>query len=297
MKRALAVLFFLPAILFSGNVLRAAETDTVPPAQITIMSWNMKMLPRGGNVFLHHRPVKRAKLIPKKLMEEGADVIVCQEMFDGLAVRILRKKLKAMYPYCLGTKNRKVISYKRAGGVIMFSKYPMKEIKSIKYSRCKGIDCIGNKGSMLAEVEHPLKKFQVLGTHMQAGGGREIKLSQYKEAGELLKRFEQPGVPQFAAGDFNTRNTDTVMYPQLLAALQAENGEFCTELKCTSDHLLSDMYDYHPDRRNTVDYVFYKSNGVKPAVTTRSVMQYEQQWHKKHKDLSDHFAVVLKMCL
>lgn len=297
MKTCFAFVFALAAILLSSNTLSAAERDTIPPSQITIMSWNLKMLPRGGNVFLHHRPVKRARLIPKKLIEEGADVMVFQEMFDGAAIRILKRKLKAAYPYCAGTRNRKVISYKRAGGVLMFSKYPMKEIKSIRYSRCKGIDCIAGKGSLLVEVEHPAKRLQVLGTHMQAGGGREVKLSQYIEAGELLKQHEQEGVPQFAAGDFNTRNTDTVMYPKLLNALQAESGEFCTELKCTSDHLLSDMYDYRPDSRNTVDYVFYKGNGVKPASTTRSVMQYEQQWHRKHKDLSDHFAVVLKMNL
>ncbi|MES2622089.1 MAG: endonuclease/exonuclease/phosphatase family protein [Bacteroidota bacterium] len=296
MKKCFVLVLAITALLFS-HTLHAAETDTIPPSQITIMSWNLKMLPRGGNAFLHHRPLKRAKLIPKKLMEENADVMVFQEMFDGAAVRILKRQLKASYPYCAGIKNRKVISYKRAGGVIMFSKYPMKEIKSIKYSQCKGIDCIGNKGSLLVEVEHPLKTLQVLGTHMQAGGGREIKISQYIEAGELLKKYEKEGVPQFAAGDFNTRNIDTVMYSKLLNALQAENGEFCTELKCTSDHLLSDMYDFRPDSRNTVDYVFYKGNGVKPATTTRSVMQYEQQWHKKHKDLSDHFAVVLRMTL
>src|SRR5687767_8751034 len=108
-------IFALAAMLLSATILRDAEKDTVPPAQISIMSWNMKMLPRGGNVFLHHRPVKRAQLIPKKLIEEGADVLVFQEMFDGMAVRILKRKLKEVYPYCAGTRNRKVISYKRAG--------------------------------------------------------------------------------------------------------------------------------------------------------------------------------------
>jgi hypothetical protein len=76
-----------------------------------------------------------------------------------------------------------------------------------------------------------------------------------------------------------------------------QDGLVCTELKCTSDHLLNDMQDYNPAKRSLIDYVFFKPNGLTPLTTTRSVMQYEQQWHKKHKDLSDHFAVLMRMML
>ena len=227
-------------------------------------------------------------------MKESPDVIVFQESYDGKAVRILRKKLKPMYPYTQGYQNRKLITYKRAGGVLMFSKYPMKEVESIRYSWLEGIDKLARKGAMLVEVEHPVKKFQLLGTHMEAGGSKDLKISQYQEAGELLKRHEQAGVPQFACGDFNTKRVDTVLYPKLIAALQMENAEPCTELKCTSDHLLNDMDYYNPTKRNLIDYVFVKPNGVTPTNTTRSIMRYEYPWSKKHKDLSDHFAVILR---
>ena len=258
------------------------------------MTYNVKMLPRGAT-WIHHHPVIRARILPAVLMKEGVDVIVLQEGFDGKAVRIMRKKLKPMYPYTMGYKNRKVISYKRAGGVLMFSKYPMREIESNKYHQCKGIDCIGNKGVMLVEVAHPAHTFQLLGTHMQAGGGRDLKISQYADAGATLKRHEVAGIPQFAAGDFNTHKVDTFLYPRLVDSLQAEDGDISSELKFTSDHLLNDMDSYNPTRRNIIDYVFYKSNGVKYQWVTREVKAYEQQWNKKHKSLSDHNAVILKM--
>ena len=265
--------------------------------QISIMSYNVKMLPRGA-VFIHHHPVIRARLIPAKLIEESPDVIVFQEAFDGKAVRILRRKLKPTYPYCMGFQNRKVVTYKRAGGVLMFSKYPMHEIESISYTQCKGIDCMGNKGAMLVEVDHPAHKFQLLGTHMQAGGSHDLKLSQYKEAGELLKRHEQQGVPQFAAGDFNTVKGNEQLYPYLVDALKVEDGDISGDLKFTSDHLLCDMEKNHdPNKRRVIDYVFYKGNGVKPVSTIRYVKQFEQRWSDTHKSLSDHNAIVLKMTL
>lgn len=291
--------YFSLLLLFVAVQAMCAPVDNCPidsTNQISILTWNVKMLPRGA-VFLDHHPIKRARLIPGVLMKESPDVIVFQESYDGKAVRMLRRKLKPMYPYTQGYQNRKVITYKRAGGVLMFSKYPMKEIESIKYSWLEGIDKLARKGAMLVEVEHPVKHFQLLGTHMEAGGSKELKATQYKEAGELLKRHEQNGVPQFACGDFNTKRVDTVLYPKLINCLQMEDGDICTELKCTSDHLLNDMDTYNPTRRNLIDYVFFKANGVLPKTITRCVMQYEQRWSKKHKSLSDHNAVVLRMVL
>ncbi len=289
--------YLLPLLLlFSLHGISGGNepVDTVPPHQISILTWNIKMLPRGAT-FLHHHPIKRARIIPGILIKESPDVIVFQESYDGKAMRMIRKKLKPMYPHHQGFQNKKAITYKRAGGVIMFSKYPVKELESIKYSELRGIDKPAAKGALLIEVEHPVKKFQVFGTHMQAGYGPQIKMSQYKDAGALLKRHRKEGVPQFAAGDFNTRRTDTLLYPKLLSELEMEDGDICTELKCTSDHLLNDMDSYEPAKRNLIDYVFFKPNGAPASKVNRSVMSYEQQWHKNHRDLSDHYAVLLKM--
>jgi endonuclease/exonuclease/phosphatase family metal-dependent hydrolase len=298
MKKSNTYILILSVVLFSYRAWAVApHQDSTAAKAISIMTWNVKLLPRGA-VFLHHHPVVRAKLIPAKLMEENADVIIFQEAYDGLSIRIIKRKIKATYPFCMGTKNRKAISYKRAGGIIMFSKYPMKELESIKYSQCKGyIDCSASKGAMIVEVDHPAGKIQVLGTHIQAGGTKEIKESQFNESGFLLKKYEKEGVPQFACGDFNTKRIDTILYPKLINALRCEDGEICTPLKYTSDHKLNDMDYYDPEKRHLIDYVFVRRNGVKPISTLRSVKQIQQQWDKKHKDLSDHFPVILKMTL
>ncbi len=179
----------------------------------------------------------------------------------------------------------------------MFSKYPMKEIESIKYTQCKGIDCAGHKGAMLVEVDHPAGKFQLLGTHMQAGGSDSLKLSQYAEAGALLKRYEHQGVPQFAAGDFNTHKENPRLYLPLKAALNAEDGDLTGDLQFSSDHMRNDMEKYDPKRRSVIDFIFYKANGFKVSKSERYIREYKQRWHPKHEYLSDHNAVLLKVHL
>lgn len=287
------VVFFLCTLTATAQQQTStAASDT--SKELSILTWNVKMLPRIANLFLHHRPVWRAKLIPDEVLREKPDVVVFQEMYSNVANRIFKKKLKEMYPYSQGFQNKKAVTYKRAGGVIIFSKYPMKEVESIRYTWLEGIDKKAGKGALLVEVQHPTGKIQVLGTHMEAGGSRELKISQYEDAGKLLRKHQQAGVPQFACGDFNTRLADTILYPKLLAALQMEDGEICTELKCTSDHLLNDMDSYNPEKRHLIDFVFFKGNGQKLVAPARSVLRFEKQWHKNHKDLSDHFAVMLR---
>jgi len=224
--------------------------------EITIMTYNVKMLPRGAT-FLHHHPVIRARLIPAKLLAENPDVIVFEEAFDGAAIRALKKGLKQVYPYIAGQHNRRVVTYKRAGGVLMFSKYPLKEIESIRYTQSKGADKLGNKGAMLVEVEHPVQKFQLLGTHMQAGKDQQIKFSQYNEAAALLERHTQAEMPQFIAGDFNTHKDDNILYPQLVATLKAEDGKVDDEENVLAHHAQNDMREKaNPKKRKALLIMF-----------------------------------------
>ena len=291
------IILFLTVLLCHAT---GTANDSTGKHEITIMTYNVKLLPRGA-VFLHHHPVIRARLIPAKLISENPDVIVFEEAFDGAAIRALKKRLKAAYPYIAGQDNRRVVTYKRAGGVLIFSKYPLKEIESIGYSQCKGVDCYGNKGAILVEVEHPAMKFQLLGTHMQAGGKHDLKLSQYHEAAELLERHVQAGIPQFIAGDFNTHKGDTTLYPYLVNALKAEDGVIDNEEKALEGHAQNDMRENKSNKskknKGVIDYVFVKQNGVKFISLQRYSKQFQQPWNAKHKDLSDHFSVILKVKL
>lgn len=262
--------------------------------EVRIMTYNLKFLPRFAFTLGHH-PVKRAKLIPQHLINDSVDVVVFEEMFDPLAIRILSEKLQPAYPYIIGPGKFRPKGFKRGSGVMIASKFPITALEKIRYSQCKGYDCYAHKGAILVEVNAPQQRFQLFGTHMQSGGSNALKLQEQLEAAALLQRHRQPGVPQLIAGDFNIRQNDTLLYNAMIRNLECTNDSVCGTQKWTSDHFLNDMYPFSETKRRQLDYILYIPNGVKPSFMERTVKMYRQRWSARHQDLSDHFALMMRL--
>lgn len=261
--------------------------------ELNVLSWNIKFLPR---VLAHigHRPLKRVPYMADYLLKDSADVIVFQEAFDNVANRRLLKLLKEKYPYHIGPANKKG-AFKISSGILIVSKVPMRERGTVDFKDCEKEDCFAKKGALLVEINWHGKLVQILGTHLEAGGPREIKLSQYQELAGLVRAHQNYGVPQLLCGDFNTAKSNNDLYPKMLNILQAEDGPLSGELQFTSDHLLNDMDSYDPTDRDVIDYILYKGNGVQPAFIYREVVRPMARWSKKHQDLSDHFGVRMRI--
>ena len=260
---------------------------------ISVLSWNIKFLPRA---FAHigHRPLKRVEPIATHLIASEADVLVLQEAFDRKAKRRLKKSLNLVYPYTYGPANQEP-GFKINSGILILSKTPLLYRGEVEFSDCEKEDCFARKGALLVETVVAGRRIQVLGTHLEAGGPSSIKLTQYHEVAGLLRSHQLFGIPQIICGDFNTNQTNTYLYQAMLNILQAEDGPLYGELQYTSDHMLNDMDLYNPNDRKVIDYVFYKPNGVQPQNIYREVLRYQYPWNKKQKDLSDHFAVWMKL--
>ncbi|MFN8287872.1 MAG: endonuclease/exonuclease/phosphatase family protein [Chitinophagales bacterium] len=259
---------------------------------LRILSYNIKMLPRFL-VHLHHKPLARARLIPEVIAADSPHVIVFQEAFDRKAMKIIRKGLAQDYPYVLGPANGKRPSFKVSSGVMLFSKLPLTELGEVDFHNCEMEDCFARKGALLAQASWQGKPFQVMGTHMEAGGSPELKQSQYNEIEGLMRTHRKDSIPQFYCGDFNTRKS-TANYDTMLLCFGAQDGPFCSDLQYTSDHMLSDMYPYSATHRRVVDFILCRDNKCGAVSVTREVHRYEGCWSKNHCDLSDHFAVLLK---
>lgn len=253
------------------------------------------MLPRWI-AHLGHGPVKRAKLIPQKLVADSIDIIVFQEAFDKRCMKIIRKQLEPHYPYIVGPANDKKCGIKLNSGVMMFSKIPLKYVDQVDFTECEKEDCFARKGALLAEADWNGKKIQILGTHKEAGGSLPLKTGQYLEILGMIRKHTKSGVPQLLAGDFNIRKGSDI-YTAMLATFGMEDGDITGELQYTSDHLLNDMSTYRPEDRKVIDFIFYRANGVQPTFIQREIKRYMQRWHKKHEDLSDHLAVLMTLNL
>ncbi len=288
--RNLCMTFLLMCVAIGGQALPLA-VDTTSQQELRILSYNIKMLPRIL-AHLHHKPLQRAKLIPEIIAADSAQVIVFQEAFDRKAMKIIRRGLAATYPYVAGPANGKLPSFKLSSGVMMFSKLPVQVLGEVDFHDCEKEDCFARKGAILIQASWMGKPFQVMGTHMEAGGSMELKQGQYNEIEGLMRTYRKDSVPQFYCGDFNTRK-NTAIYDTMLHCFGAEDGPFCSDLQYTSDHMLSDMYPYSATHRRVVDFILCRNNSCRNVNVRREVRRYEACWGKNHCDLSDHFAVLM----
>lgn len=285
----LIIKVFFASILFTQHP--SVQVDSAPT--LRILTWNIKMLPRAL-AHLKHYPIKRAKHIPAQLLADSVDVVCFQEAFDPKARRIIRKKLKQDFPYMAGPANNWKPSFKVNSGVMMFSKYPMRQLGQTKFSTCDKEDCMARKGGLLCEVRKNNRTYQLLGTHCEAGGTREMKISQFYELKNLADQHYSDTVVQFFCGDFNCKKNDTILYPKLVEAIDAEDGEITGEWQCTTDHRYCDMNDMKPNgKQNVIDFVFVRKKQNHQYTSQRYVRKYTQLWDKKHKDLSDHYAIYM----
>lgn len=248
------------------------------------------MLPRAL-AHLKHFPLKRARLIPAHILADSVDVVCFQEAFDPVARKLLRKGLMDEFPYMAGPANNKP-GFKVNSGVMMFSRYPMRQLGQTHFSTCDKEDCMARKGGLMCEVKKGEKCIQLLGTHCEAGGTEAMKVSQFYELRDLADKYATDSVPLFYVGDFNCAEDNPSLYPQLLEALKATNGKLSGEIKCTADHRDCDMHEMNPNgKRKVIDFILERDNKAKPLNVERQVRRYRQQWNKRQKDLSDHYAV------
>lgn len=273
-------------LITSGFETFAQEQNSDNKA-LKILSWNIYMLPR----FVKHTGKrKRAREIVKKLVESDYDIFVFQEAFHGDARRILKRGLKEKYPYMIGPANRKPWWVRTSSGVWIVSKIPLKELEAWEYSECSDfVNCMARKGVLMVEGEWNGQTFQLLGTHIQAGGPDSTKLSQYTEMRAVADRHKKEGVPQIMAGDYNMCNVCTSYKPMIeILGVPDYQPDGDRKYSAGADN---DFRSGNRGKEKLIDFIFYKANGVEPQYLERNVIKTVERWSDEHEDLSDHYAI------
>ena len=168
----------------------------------------------------------------------GPDVILFQEMFSGAAKRAVEA---SGYPAIAPGPRRTTRPYiadqgKMAGkakplkgelgiklvggGLAIASRYPIVETALDAYGRraCAGLDCLSNKGVMLARIAMPgvPAPIDIYNTHMNSRGASGVSEARDGEAharqaiaaSEFIARTQDMAVPLIFGGDFNMRHSE-----------------------------------------------------------------------------------------
>lgn len=254
---------------------------------LKILSWNIYMLPGITNIAKSVEKSdkrSRAKEIATLLNNSDYDVVLLQESFFAPARRKLKAATKAEFPYQYGPVNPSGLGYKTSSGLIALSRLPLTLLGTVQFESCNGVDCIAKKGAGLWEGEKNGKKFQVLNTHLNAGGPQWIRTEQYKMMTEkLLLPFSKMGVPQFVCGDMNTHKEDLIVYAQMLETLDA------SDTPTFSEQVNTTVKD-----RTIIDYILIRENGANVRVIDKNIQRFQANQpviERLGGTLSDHLAV------
>lgn len=279
-------IFFLASIFiqvfhFSGNA------QVIDKQDLNILSWNIYLLPGITNLSksIEKSDKKlRAAEIANYLNTSTYDIVVFQEAFFNPARRILSKDVREQYPYQYGPINPSKLSLKTSSGIFIVSRTPLKILGTVQYNSCNGADCFAKKGAALLEGSHEGKAFQILGTHLNAGGPQWIRIEQYKQIKSLLDDFNKLGVPQIICGDMNTHLEDEEKYQNMLEILDAE------EVATTSKQINTTVKD-----RSVIDYFFLRKNNSSLRSIRKEVLWINPNSipviQKLNGNLSDHLAI------
>jgi endonuclease/exonuclease/phosphatase family metal-dependent hydrolase len=262
--------------------------------RINVLNWNIYM--RQEHLF-HNGQSIRAGLIPAKI--RGYDAVVFQEAFDNSARRKLMKGM-CKYGYKYATKILgKDVGADQDGGVIIASRWPIRNQDETVFKDCSGWDCKAQKGVVYAKIDKRGRSYHVFGTHMNNG---DVKV-QDRQLKAIRRFVQKQKVPKTEAvllsGDMNINRYNKKRFKRMLTLLNAGEAQITPgSYPFSHDGRINRLYD--SKSFSTLDYVLYSKAHLQPnqkaSTTEVQIFTSSDEWkeygfEKAYWDLSDHFSV------
>lgn len=268
-------------ILLSGGVFAQDS--------LKILSWNVFLRP----AILQDGQMERVSGIGEYLLSADADVLVLQELFHTRARKALIRSLSVQYPF--RTEVGKTSLFGVSSGVMIFSKTPILEEEHVYFKRAIKADRLAVKGGVLATIEYRESQVQIIGTHLQAGGGEKgenIRKEQLHHLLSLIKKENRENRNTVFAGDFNI-GQQSENFTYLLSILESENHAVDSEIKHTANFDDHGLY-VSDGRPKWIDFILLRKNGTLRFHRTR-IEQPKCPENLAYNRLSDHNPILSVM--
>lgn len=292
MRKIIILCAFLSAIFLNSKNLQAQQAEAVILADtleqteaFKMLSWNIYMLPPAIG-FTGKR--KRASHIGQQLSDGKYDVLVLQEAFHHGARRKIVKELKHQYPHRIGPVYKRGFSLKTSSGIWILSKHPMKTLGKTRFKNAYGFDNkMARKGALMVEVDKNGQKFQIVGTHLNAGGSLALRSSQVRQIREdLLDKHRDEEIPLIVAGDFNIDQLNPEGMDSMTCILDMGEYALQGDQPYTFDDKTNDLMK--GKGRGIIDFIFFDQGFLRLKALRRHVPKIQSQWASNHQSLSDH---------
>lgn len=218
---------------------RDAADGKTSTTTLSILTYNIE----GLGWPARRKRADRLRQIGEKLAElrqrgQAPDVVLFQEMFSGAAKKAVAASgypaivtgprrttqpptsTRTPLPGTSSLRRGELGIHLTGSGLAVASRYPITYTEARAYGRrsCAGIDCLSNKGIVLARIVVPgvPTPIDIYNTHMNARGASRAPAArsaaahdrQSLEASEFIDRTHDDASPVIFGGDFNMRHSE-----------------------------------------------------------------------------------------
>jgi endonuclease/exonuclease/phosphatase family metal-dependent hydrolase len=288
----LAVAFFVRL----GFAESAGEARAGAKGNLRILTWNIQMLPTALDRFsksLQCGQKLRAPWVIEYLSQQDYDVVVLQEVVDPAITTALKEGLKARYPHLVAAPSKMGIAG-ASGGILFASRIPLRYVTHVVYKHVGGVDALAEKGCTLVEAEIDGVRFQIAGTHLQAGH-QDLKEKEYAELYEgIIKPYRKEGVPQILAGDFNTQ-PGTDKFELLLKTTEMQAYSINDDQPYTIDS--KNSWKSGKTRSGKPDHILLNPRGTGTTIVRQAVQRARREHEGRTIDLADHYGLIAEIAI
>lgn len=263
--------------------------------ELKVLTWNIQMLPTLLASFDDRLSKMQAQRVPwviEHLNQCDYDILCLQEVMDPAAQKALEEGLKAEYPYTVPPQFAEGRAF--SNGVLFMSRVPIHYVAHVVFDDLTRIELFTSKGCCLIEGEKGGVTFQLAGTHFPTGKQVTKDKAVVSICEKLLLPNRRPGVPQFLAGDFNTRR-GSPEYDVLLRSAGMTDAPVDDPRPFSSDS--QNSWKKGKSKGALIDYVLINAGGTTSAITRLTIQRPTREFEGETVDLADHYGVIAHIVL
>ena len=178
-------------------------------------------------------------------------------------------------------------------GLVILSRYEIKEYDAIVYAKATGIETLASKGALYVKIAIDSLILDVVTTHMQAGNSTMDSTTRKEQVMELksfINEKTSESSKVIVAGDFNIDSINSISeYNELASTLKLQDALFDQLREHPTTYVpWSARFNNLTSYSASLDYIFTSNvNGTTSVVSTR----YNTPW----KELSDHYGILYEI--
>lgn len=197
------------------------------PSSLELLSYNVFLRPESISTRDHTRC--RGNRIGEVLAVMDADIVALQESWQREAVTSLVDRSGEALPYRVLSKPRAAFFKNVSGGLSILSRWPIEDVRTLRFDTCHGEDCLATKGAIHAVIRVTgTSRINVVNTHLDAGdanGDRRARARQIEQLRDFVADIDRNTGPVVLLGDFNVDGI----------AAHEEFGDLLTQIRVNHD--------------------------------------------------------------